>query len=585
MKKVVAKPFLKWAGGKGQLLNNFKELYPQKLIDGKIETYIEPFVGGGAVLFDILQNYKIKKVYINDINRELINCYHCIKINVEKIISQLNIMENEYLSSEDRSKYFYKVRNRYNEIQLKKYCDFEKCVDFIFLNKTCFNGLYRVNKDGKFNVPHGKYKKPLICNYDNLRLCSNLLQKVEINSGNYEQILDKADKNTFIYFDPPYRPLIEKNSFVSYDKSGFNDDDQIKLAENYKLLDRKGCLLLLSNSDPKNTNEEDSFFDDIYKGFKIERVFAKRMINCEASKRGDITEIVVMNYKGEKMKRDFDEWFSNFTDSIATYEYYTDFCIVYKNIDKIKVELNIMNSLIGSKNIEYDFNNLFKKYPEIRKCLPLLIAVREKEIKVIDDGEKLKYNFTNIDDIELLKRFMKKTGLFDLISNHLINNLVDYATGIEVGLGSNGRKNRGGHLMEDILQGFIEQTGFEKNKNYFKEMYLKEIEEKWNIDLSKLSNLGKVAKRFDYVVKTNNCIYAFETNFYSSNGSKLNETARSYKMLAEESRNIDGFVFVWVTDGFGWKSAKHNLEETFDVMENIYNINDLENGKLKELLK
>ena len=285
------------------------------------------------------------------------------------------------------------------------------------------------------------------------------------------------------------------------------------------------------------------------------------------------------------MKRNFKEWFSTFTDSIATYEYYTDFNTVYKNIDKIKVELNILNSLIGSKNIEEDFDALFKKYPEIRKCLPLLIAVREKEIKVIDEGEKLKYNFTNINDIELLKRFMRKTGLFDLISNHLVNNLVDYATGVEVGLGSNGRKNRGGHLMEDVLQGFIEKEGFVLNQTYFKEMYLKDIESKWNINLSALSNLEKVAKRFDYVVKTKNCIYAFETNFYSSSGSKLNETARSYKMLAEESKNIKGFAFVWVTDGLGWVGAKNNLEETFDAMENIYNIKELSEGKLKEILK
>lgn len=285
------------------------------------------------------------------------------------------------------------------------------------------------------------------------------------------------------------------------------------------------------------------------------------------------------------MKRNFKEWFNTFTDSIATYEYYTDFNTVYKNINKIKVELNIMNSLVGSKNIEKDFDNLFKKYPEIRKCLPLLIAVREKEIKVVDDGEKLRYNFTNIDDVELLKKFMRKTGLFDLISNHLVNNLVDYATGVEVGLGSNGRKNRGGHLMEDVLQGFIEKEGFVLNQTYFKEMYLKDIEHKWNIDLSSLSNLGKVAKRFDYVVKTDNCIYAFETNFYSSSGSKLNETARSYKMIAEESKNIKGFAFVWVTDGLGWVDARNNLEETFDVMDNLYNIKDLSNGKLKEILK
>lgn len=297
MNKKLSKPFLKWAGGKGQLLNKFKELYPQELINGEVKIYIEPFVGGGAVLFDILQNYQIEKAYINDINKELINCYRCIKADVEEVIKQLDILEKEYLSSEDRTNYFYKVRDRYNEIHLNEHYDFEKCADFIFLNKTCFNGLYRVNKDGKFNVPHGKYKNPLICDKENLRLCSNLLQKVEISFGSYEQVLEKADNNTFVYFDPPYRPLIKNNSFVSYDKSGFDDNDQIKLAENYKFLDNKKSPLMLSNSDPKNTNEEDNFFDDIYKGFEIERVFAKRMINCQANKRGDITEIVIMNYK------------------------------------------------------------------------------------------------------------------------------------------------------------------------------------------------------------------------------------------------------------------------------------------------
>lgn len=285
------------------------------------------------------------------------------------------------------------------------------------------------------------------------------------------------------------------------------------------------------------------------------------------------------------MKKEFEKWFNDFTDSISTYEYYTDFNIVYKNIKKIKVELNILNSLIGSKNIEKDFDKLFKQYPEIRNCLPLLIAVREKEIKVIDEGEKLIYNFKSINDIEMLKKFMQKTGLFDLIQNHLINNLVDYAMGVEVGLGSNGRKNRGGHLMEDIVEGYIKKSGFIKDKNYFKEMYLKDIETKWNIDLSALSNMGKSKKRFDFVVKTKDMIYAFETNFYSSSGSKLNETARSYKNLAIESKNIKGFMFLWITDGIGWKNAKNNLEETFDVLENIYNLKELENGALKELLK
>ena len=297
MCKDIARPFLKWAGGKSQLIHTFDEMLPQELKNGEVNTYIEPFVGGGAMLFHILQKYDIKKAYINDINKELINCYRCLKANVVEVINHLKFLEKDYLQSGDRTKYFYKVRNRYNEIHLNGHLDYEKCADFIFLNKTCFNGLYRVNKEGKFNVPHGKYKNPLICDENNLLLCSKILQKVEITFGSYEQVLEKANEKTFIYFDPPYRPLIENASFTSYDKSGFNDEDQIKLAKNYKLLNEKKCVLMLSNSDPKNTNKEDNFFDNLYNGFYIERVYAKRMINCQASKRGNVTEIVVMNYK------------------------------------------------------------------------------------------------------------------------------------------------------------------------------------------------------------------------------------------------------------------------------------------------
>lgn len=293
----IAKPFLKWAGGKGQLLDQFIKLYPNELANGRIDTYIEPFVGGGAVLFYVLQNYNIKKAYINDINKELINCYRCIKTNVKIVIDKLERLEKEYLESSDRTQYFYNVRDRYNEIKLNGHEDYEKCAEFIFLNKTCFNGLYRVNKEGKFNVPHGKYKNPLICDKNNLQNCARLLQKVEISYGDYADILKYADKKTFVYFDPPYRPLIENNSFVGYDKAGFDDDDQRELSDNFKCLDKKGCLLMLSNSDPKNTNPSDNFFDDLYQGFNIDRIYAKRMINCQADKRGNITEIVVTNYK------------------------------------------------------------------------------------------------------------------------------------------------------------------------------------------------------------------------------------------------------------------------------------------------
>ncbi len=284
------------------------------------------------------------------------------------------------------------------------------------------------------------------------------------------------------------------------------------------------------------------------------------------------------------MKRNFDEWLAEFRGSIANYDYYIDFDKIYNNINKIKVELNILNSLIGSKNIEKDFENVISKYPETLKCIPLLLAVRANEIYAMDSDGEFTYNFkTQNYSIEQYKIFMRKTGLFDLLENHIINNLVDYATGLETGLDSNGRKNRGGHLMEDLVESFIKKAGYKKNDTYFKEMYIHEITDKWGIDLSAISNSGKSEKRFDFVIKTKNMIYGIETNFYASGGSKLNETARSYKQIAQEVDTIDGFTFVWFTDGSGWKSARHNLEETFDVMDTIFNIKDLENDIISQL--
>jgi type II restriction enzyme len=291
--------------------------------------------------------------------------------------------------------------------------------------------------------------------------------------------------------------------------------------------------------------------------------------------------------EGDNMgDRDFNLWLSGFRDSIADYGYYIDFPKVHRNVDAIKVELNILNSLIGSKDIENDFEALMSRYPEVLKCIPLLLAVRQNEIYAIDgDGEFL-YNFKKPNvSVEQYKVFMRKTGLFDLISNHLLNNLVDYATGVETGLDSNGRKNRGGHLMENLVESFIKKAGFIRDDTYFKEMYIHEITEKWGIDLSAISNSGKMEKRFDFVIKTNSMIYGIETNFYGSGGSKLNETARSYKTLALETDTIDGFTFVWFTDGKGWTSARNNLEETFDVMPHIYNIRDMESGIIGEVFK
>ena len=285
------------------------------------------------------------------------------------------------------------------------------------------------------------------------------------------------------------------------------------------------------------------------------------------------------------MKRDFDEWLAGFRETIADYKYYVDFGKVYNNVQSIRIELNILNSLIGCKDIESEFERIVTKYPEVLKCIPILLAKRESEIKAMDADGEFCYNFRKLSyPLEQYKVFMRKTGLFDLMESHIIHNLIDYVTGVETGLDSNGRKNRGGHLMESLVESYLVKAGLVKGETYFKEMYIHEIEDKWNVDLSSISNNGQAEKRFDFVVKGADKIYGIETNFYSSQGSKLNETARSYKTITLETKGLPYFEFVWFTDGKGWNTAKRNLKETFDVLENLYNIKDLESGVVERVL-
>lgn len=607
---VKAKPFLKWAGGKGQLLTEIQKYYP--FADKKITKYAEPFIGGGAVLFDVLNRYDLSEVYISDINAELVNCYWAAQQCVEELIQALTKMQDEYLplNHEKRREYYTEKRARFNELKNgeKKKGDIEKAALMIFLNRTCFNGLFRVNKKGQFNVPMGAYKNPIICDAQNLRAVSQKLKAVKIVCGDYKKSEVFVDENTFVYFDPPYRPLTETSNFTSYTESQFDDNKQIELAQFAKMLDARGAKIVISNSDPKNENAEDDFFDTLYSAQRVHRVEASRMINCNKNSRGKIKELLITNFERQdskenaskqdrersekKMeKREFKNWMASFKESIADYGYYVDFDKVYRNVNEVKVELNILNSLIGVPNIEEEFENLIRKYPDVLKCIPLLLAVREKEIYCQDEKGGQTYKFTpkQMRPEELAPEkyayFMEHTGLFDLLKNHIIRDLVDYVTGVETGLDSKGRKNRGGHLMEDLVEGYIKKAGFVKDKTYFKEMYIHQIAEKWGLELSAISNQGKMEKRFDFVVKTGKMVYGIETNFYGSQGSKLNETARSYKTLALEVNTIQGFTFVWFTDGKGWSKAKHNLEETFDVMQHIYSIQDMENGIMSEVFR
>jgi len=296
------KPFVKWAGGKGQLLPDIRKKYPTEL-GQSVNKYCEPFVGGGAVLFDVLSNYSVSEILINDINADLINTYTQIKICLDDLIAELTSMQERFWASDTtkRREYYYDKRERFNYLKLNKVngvesVNLEKAAVFIFLNKTCFNGLFRVNKRGLFNVPIGAYKNPLICDADNLAEISKLLQNVSVQCGDYKNCLDFIDKNTFVYIDPPYRPLSETSGFTSYAEAGFGDEEQVELGNFVDSLVGKGAKVVVSNSDPKNSKDNDDFFDELYSKYNIDRVTAKRMINCNGESRGNISELLISNY-------------------------------------------------------------------------------------------------------------------------------------------------------------------------------------------------------------------------------------------------------------------------------------------------
>lgn len=296
-----AKPFIKWVGGKTQLLEQLDARLPADFGNRENVTYIEPFVGGGAMLFYMLQHYpNIRHAVINDINPDLVTCYRTVRDKPDELIEALQDIEQTYLqlqAEEERKEFFMEVRRRYNEKDLDP---IENTTKFFFLNRTCFNGLYRVNRKGMFNVPFGKYANPTICDRETILKDSELLQRVEIVNGDFEKTLAFARGNTLFYFDPPYRPLSDTSSFNDYAKEAFNDDAQVRLKEFCDRINEKGYHFMLSNSDCKGKNEEDSFFDVLYKAYQIERVWASRSINSNPNKRGKLTEILVHNYQDTK---------------------------------------------------------------------------------------------------------------------------------------------------------------------------------------------------------------------------------------------------------------------------------------------
>lgn len=299
MTKPILKPFLKWAGGKGQLLSQIRPRYPKE-IKNEINRYCEPFIGGGAVLFDLLSHNDFEEIYISDTNKELVNTYVMIRDNIEGLIENLITLKSEYLQldTEARKVYYYSKRDKFNNLKINGdgSVNLQKAGLFIFLNRTCFNGLFRVNSKGLFNVPIGSYKNPLICDEENLKNISTAIRNVNIECADYRSSLSFIDKNTFVYIDPPYRPLTKTASFTAYNETPFDDNEQIALSKYVSELDKLGAKVVVSNSDPKNTDIEDNFFDELYSAFQMSRVLAKRMINCNGDSRGNVSELLIYNF-------------------------------------------------------------------------------------------------------------------------------------------------------------------------------------------------------------------------------------------------------------------------------------------------
>lgn len=571
------KPFVKWAGGKTQLLPILLENFQYEC-----KIYIEAFIGGGALFLTILDNLEetqFEKIIINDINKKLITTYEVIRDNINNLIYELKNIENSYNSLEtfeEKENLFYQIRDEFN---LNNTDSLKIARDFIFLNKTCFNGLYRENSKGKFNVPFGKKEKASIFDEENLLLLSQKLNLekngkkiVEIRQGDFFSLEKEISSETFFYLDPPYRP-VTKNGFTDYNKSTFNDNTQKKLAEFCTKINQAGGKFLLSNSDPKVLDINDNFFDDLYKNYCIERVEARRNINSKGNGRGKINEILVKNYRlkrddelklflGGEMTKDFNLFLSQLKETNATLDYFVDFEKVRKNVDKISLKLNTLNYLLGKENLQEAISKVCYENKSAFEVLNILIAVRDSKVKTIYNR-----NYYSLEDFfdtpENIYQFIKLTKLEEVFKNREIKNLVDYVYGIEVGLDTNARKNRGGSNMSKI----VENLFLENNISYRKEVKSTEFLE--------LASLGKDIKQFDFVIYTDKT-YLIEVNFYSSGGSKLNEVARAYTDIAPKINQNKNFEFVWITDGIGWHTAKNKLEEAYINIPSVYNLTTLQ---------
>lgn len=609
--RTTVKPFLKWAGGKGQLLSEIEKYYP--FANGKITKYAEPFVGGGAVLFDILSKFDLESVYISDTNQELINTYCVIRDDIDRLIDELKVYQEEYIpaEAEERKILYSSKRARFNLLKCSNNPKhrIEEAALMIFLNRTCFNGLYRVNKKGLFNVPMGAYKNPTICDEYNLRAVSDKLQNVEIVCGDYRLSSEFIDQNTFVYFDPPYRPLTATASFTAYTECLFNDEAQIILSEFVNEMNQKGARILVSNSDPKNTDVNDNFFDEIYASHSIKRVEATRMINCNGENRGVIKEILISNFgeRGtmylDKTKEELTELFEqNLLSTNRGFNYYVDWGNITGYQDYI-CELNAMDSLIGRKeDFDHIFKMLLERMPSVVETFPFLFALSKaerselkknnKKFKVIgteidsDDlqefdfsKEKSKHGLTS-NDIAIYLQLFEQMGLKYLFQELLERSVVDYVVGVLVGLDSNGRKNRGGKAFELACDPIIRDLCKKYSLSLLSQKQFKTLRQKGINVSNDIAN-----RKADFIIVDENvskCLN-IEVNFFNDAGSKPEEIIDSY-INRQSDLGQNGISFALITDGNCWRGTTNQLEKGFRYLNYLMNFKLAKQGMLEEMI-
>ena len=631
----MATPFIKWAGGKSRLAPTIINRIEKSIGFNNIDHYVEAFTGGGALFFKLIESYEFKSVTLIDINIELINSYCAIKINPYLLMDLMDDLQNQYNtleSEEEKSLLFYKIRELFNAIEdkgiLLKEVDYLRAAQFIFLNKTCFNGLYRENSKGKYNVPFGKRKQTNIYDRDNILDIHSLLKNVNLVCGDYKLAKNNLKPGTLIYFDPPYRPLTGTAAFTAYSKDGFNDNHQIELAQFCQEIHKAGAYFALSNSDPsngkKNFEELDDFFDDLYKGFEIHRIYASRTIAAKSTSRNAVTEVLILNSPSYNKREYYDGLnqdglaFNNYLEDVnlekfgkyqqlnkdnqfkllmdtlsltnRTPEYYVNWSKVEANTRSLEISLNTMNYLIGKENIYEETLNLFIQQPQLIRVIPTLLAIRDEKFEVLRINEQSELLFENLDfknlDTENLAKyvdFANESGLLSFLSQKATKSLVDYVFGVEVGLDSNGRKNRSGTFMENIVEEKIATICEEKNLEYLSQANAIKIKLKWDIDVPYKESM----RNHDFAIFNpyTKKLTIIEVNYYGGGGSKLKSVAGEFAELSAyfnvQSPDIQ---FVWVTDGQGWHTSNRPLRDAFETIDYIINLKMMNAKYLEEIL-